>query len=769
MKNTHPTLPPRGFFAAAALPLLLLFLCCCCCLLSLLLVVAAWSMLLSECCFLSWSQQRYFQQGHFLGAAFGGVMVFCCCCSQSGRQGACPIGFPRWSQPVPTILQPVRGDGGHPAVIRDLTFDGDVEKNPGPMLPGRGLGAPPGLRNNFNGDRFVNPEGGWVHIDRDGDPDGFEPINGPDRIRLRNLKCLSWNTRGLFSRNRDTFYKKMNPLKKLLIKADVVFLQECHIDHDEVISGLLEAKFPGFHVYANPLSKRAMGTITLVKKSTFQDANNIGFSKIVDGGNSIVHVDTPLGSWGFVNVHLNPSNDGVKKDEIGMTDIFMSDKTRRYVVGGDFNFIAREGDHIARKADGSIQTNRPKEYLIQDFENKLLDRYDLYEPEQHNMTFRKNADLVEKLDRFYISASKQEIINFQITSSVHICPKINFGKDSASDHIPVWLEVKLPRLGSKGRYKLRDHTINHPGFKIRFMKELDMDKGWKSANPFKRLKAFKANAKKVGKVIERLPAVPASRLEDRPSMGTALFVRLYNGFTRESFVKRAFIVDPTLKNFVHLDDYEQAFIEWSNLEKYLEELRRKVGDVEDVREDRLEEDDRIKGQDSRGGPRYGNTGWNKKSQETNLLKSLKNMLPNKEGKIDAIMNKDGTITKDEKAMRKIINKHWQDVWTARPTKRDSAEFREDFKKYKESKNIPNRAAYKLDFSDEDLEYLILSTNNSAPGPDGLPFSLYRLTRDISAPLLAECTRELFKTGGFRPHKGFNHAVLHMLPKKACFE
>ena len=58
------------------------------------------------------------------------------------------------------------------------------------------------------------------------------------------------------------------------------------------------------------------------------------------------------------------------------------------------------------------------------------------------------------------------------------------------------------------------------------------------------------------------------------------------------------------------------------------------------------------------------------------------------------------------------------------------------------------------------------TNDFSPGPDGLPFSVYRAYA-LEDPDLAQvlCSLALEMAGGAPPPKGFNYARLHLIPKK----
>lgn len=110
--------------------------------------------------------------------------------------------------------------------------------------------------------------------------------------------------------------------------------------------------------------------------------------------------------------------------------------------------------------------------------------------------------------------------------------------------------------------------------------------------------------------------------------------------------------------------------------------------------------------------------------------------------------------------------HWEKGWKKRDT-HISANFRRHIRKYIEVKG-------QIDFSEDDfkptyhlVEETILATNDSAAGPDGIPFIAYRACCGTATKIFQSCVQELLKTNGHRPsHVGeFNRALLHLLPKK----
>ena len=64
---------------------------------------------------------------------------------------------------------------------------------------------------------------------------------------------------------------------------------------------------------------------------------------------------------------------------------------------------------------------------------------------------------------------------------------------------------------------------------------------------------------------------------------------------------------------------------------------------------------------------------------------------------------------------------------------------------------------------DELTDIMLTTNNSCPGPDGIPFAAYRALAATAAPMLHKLLC-YFAAGGL-PGDDFNRGLLYLLPKK----
>ena len=113
-----------------------------------------------------------------------------------------------------------------------------------------------------------------------------------------------------------------------------------------------------------------------------------------------------------------------------------------------------------------------------------------------------------------------------------------------------------------------------------------------------------------------------------------------------------------------------------------------------------------------------------------------------------------TITDDPDIMTNIAHRCWGGKWSRKTIHNPSDLFAIYGKKIRvQPKNID------LDFIIDTIN----NTNDSAPGPDGIPFAAYRAIPELAAKVFAAAIKGMM--GGNKPGEKFNAGILHLLPKK----
>jgi ribonuclease HI len=144
------------------------------------------------------------------------------------------------------------------------------------------------------------------------------------------------------------------------------------------------------------------------------------------------------------------------------------------------------------------------------------------------------------------------------------------------------------------------------------------------------------------------------------------------------------------------------------------------------------------------------------NRASNHLKQLSRTLPSGRVKLTRLKEvEDEEATDDPDLMTNMAAGFWSKVWAHRDYDAHSAAaFLALYKK-----RIGKQPAV---MTVEAVVAAIKSTNNSAPGPDGIPFRAYRLLALMVAPILHGIAMAMSR--GKKPPRGFNHADLYLLPK-----
>ena len=160
----------------------------------------------------------------------------------------------------------------------------------------------------------------------------------------------------------------------------------------------------------------------------------------------------------------------------------------------------------------------------------------------------------------------------------------------------------------------------------------------------------------------------------------------------------------------------------------------------------------IKPEDPKDGPRH----------LPNFLEQLKLELPSTKKRLLLLQASDGEdATSDPDKMADIIKDFWQEVWNDRQGKPTSNVLNNYFNNYDKVINTLTKPVIP---SPQVVRDIILSTNNSCAGPDGLPFIIYRNLIDISTDVIHAMLSDLGK--GLPPPDDFNYARLFIIPKSS---
>ena len=143
---------------------------------------------------------------------------------------------------------------------------------------------------------------------------------------------------------------------------------------------------------------------------------------------------------------------------------------------------------------------------------------------------------------------------------------------------------------------------------------------------------------------------------------------------------------------------------------------------------------------------------------TSPLTSIKITLPSTRPSVHALRStlSDPPVSSPD-LLGHIISDHYSSLWKASSSDDD---FREG---YLADYNKEIRSSLLNEPSLELVNRAIVLAPASSRGPDGIPFSAYKALKDIAAPILLDCARDLCLN---LPPSGFNYSRLVLLEKKA---
>lgn len=149
-----------------------------------------------------------------------------------------------------------------------------------------------------------------------------------------------------------------------------------------------------------------------------------------------------------------------------------------------------------------------------------------------------------------------------------------------------------------------------------------------------------------------------------------------------------------------------------------------------------------------------------KFRSKNKLQQIKTMLPSSRQRLYRTRtSEDEPMEDDPNKVAGIIADYWAEVWKEREFDQDATKW---FLKFY-TKRIDLKGKV---ITEETVRKAIKGTNDSSPGPDGVPFVAYRAFLDICTPLLYNIARAMMR--GNTPPVGFNFGSLFVLPKDNSF-
>jgi ribonuclease HI/exonuclease III len=606
-------------------------------------------------------------------------------------------------------------------------------------------------------------------------PESIDRASCPLNSAIPHPRVIFHNTRSLSlyadkRKEQARFKRVIRHLASLLKAADIVCLQETHASTGE--RSALHTEFGQTHlIFYNNLYRGRAGVITLVNRKFASgfDISQLPLDPCLDGRvillkfNSKHFPGVSRASFTCSNIYLSSGNlPALRMLQLEALEPLLS-PDNVHIIGGDFNMVDRVEDRSG-SSDNILKGPSLEKWT------SFLDKLHLREVHQSSHThYALTTDHYKssssRLDRIYTNLWDSEIASLEPQSKIHLSsgaealkefrrlelasgPSRAFTAHFISDHVPVGLFF-VSNIPSKRRdFNAPKWIADAPGFiasvAASWTHDNDIDPftnilNWKAAvvaatssyfkNQKNREKAFISQINFIPRAIKMFRAC-ARRRQDSHNIG--------------SMVKTYTDISP------YIDISPCGRYTCNRLEPVFHELISEgLGDLAEA----LGGEGKL--------PNCYLPGDGQGQDPASLLKSY---LPCTRARLAYLKAKESDpLTSSPDAMGDIIQEFYEVLWSDDPGLRSRGEMDEFIS---DAPLVP-RHLLPIIPSVDDIHDIINQTNDSAAGPDGIPFSIYRAFLGL-APEFAHSLHAMLvcMADGTLPPEGFNSARLFLLPKKS---
>jgi ribonuclease HI/exonuclease III len=576
------------------------------------------------------------------------------------------------------------------------------------------------------------------------------------------FSITTWNINGMHINNPYDLSHRVRILidniKSVLYRSDFLLLQETHTTDLHNLRILL----PNYQIFASGLSASKAGVITIANRNISQqyDLSSTPINDSVAQGYILAVYATPKAT--------NLTNDDYSNSLILNCYLHSGDKHKQLaqlksinkITPANFNFAAGDWNFIDNSKDATPYKVKYRK-LSEDFSTEwssFIVNFGLSEFHQPAHTrFSVTGVSSSRIDRIYGTFSDADraaltpicytmSLPHSIKEAIIASADYNslsgaLSNDSAespnfthpTDHLPVFLSFRPNRCDpSPSNYYPAD-LVYSTSFRTAFLQLFSRSKSSAKYqnNPNQELALFKLATRQ---------AMAATKKNSNNSNqdSVVLAIRTLRAINNNNLILANTLVsqDSTLTHVIDNDD-----INIGKLKSFIVNHR---------------------SNDKPQPPDSSDKDLLSKKFKVNYLEQLSQSLPNDKLRFHSLRkNVDSPPTDDPEEMSNIASEFWSPNWSW-----DAYDHLSASKLLKPSilGNGFDRTITK-DVDQVDVVYVtevILESGDTACGPDGIPFSVYKALCDIAAPILNNVYHHA-ATGNL-PSKNANHSLLYLIPK-----
>ena len=546
--------------------------------------------------------------------------------------------------------------------------------------------------------------------------------------------------------------KVMVDVTHLTKHSHAIFIQETHLNLHGFYHALHTA-FPTWHiVYNNPTDHKG-GTLIMLSPTILYHYNVTpepitpalrGHAQSVKLTGRTINGFTPL-PCRLLNVYLATGDHHHARRASQLKSLLSIPNDMHLIMGGDFNFVERRHDATDFSDYHKLKKGADKSW------RKLTHKHGLWEVAQDRHTqiaLRLDGTRTSRIDRFYITHNEADTAlhtpqTFIFNTPNSILNTIANAPHSTNPHISTHVALTLSfhptdKHDKHQPYKLPPWVPHTAAFK-RIFQDLWKDRN-SDCDPFNTELLLKRTAKQAHKIFKQ-------RKHNQEEKDADTLCELHT-----SILRLKTLTSPGNRPTIPTQNAQPptAPPEITNLRNRISKLLENGNPGPGITTHNRQEADR-----SDGAAIY-----RAKASPAQVTDKVNTTLPSTKTPLTTLRTKITDIpTTDPKTQATIIKRFWGGIWAKRPDAPPRHTIDDYLSSY--TKRIPHAARPSFPTL-KTFETSIKKTKNSAPGPDGIPFSFYRELIDITAPILLSILIEM--STGTHPPRDFNYGGLCIFPK-----
>jgi hypothetical protein len=588
-------------------------------------------------------------------------------------------------------------------------------------------------------------------------PPARMPFSGP-------FRGATWNAQALFARRAQSHHEKLSVVNQLLLQNNFVAIQETHGTEGAARLVRLPASTVAFWSHD---SQRSAGVGLVVQKQFLQQFHAISqdsWIQVEPGRAAILRLKGPQGSLDIGVVYLATGNSGDHRQRsatLAKVAVLIGPVAETLtLLVGDFNYVCHARDRATKATVEWSGVNDAEEE--QTFQRDIAQPNRLTELQQEAFTC-DNALARSRLDRVYCNAHVATQLDRR-----YICAALQWPKNSAGKPLSAHRPVAFSR----------QCTVQDPGHDAPLQKGVMLAKEWpfkvalrfnelrvgdsKADGPLRRLHLLKIAIKEVSRSMHAGKQHDTSESTEDKLGWTLRFIRSAED-VRVDAMERCAVAYPALRDMAGDIGPNVRNFSLEAVREHATELAR-TGVIEDL----------AALDNSRGQTDLQVLQRNKE----HILTRLKRLVPGSTSGINALQAPDGQVTTDRERMGTILSEHWSEVFRKKGINEELLDaWLADIFPPDQPTGLPAPTSEKWTVRKKDLAWSIKCARDTAPGPDGIPYTAWRRLGPLALDTLYEAMQALATVDGKAqldsmedgmPEFGhsFNLARLCCLPKKA---